>query len=171
MAALQVREIQHRIHELVGIPEAFGESLYVLQYAQGQARQGVGCRRAAGRRGGGRWHAREGQQAPCRLSSLFIPLLLSSTTLLFSLPQRYDVHNDHCSLEPGDFGGQQSCREFLERAGGPGCGPGAGGTTCGDRLATVILYLRWGGLGVRAALRHAQQRAVLWQTSQRLWAA
>lgn len=32
----QVREVQHRIHELLGIPEAFGESLYVLQYAQGQ---------------------------------------------------------------------------------------------------------------------------------------
>ena len=37
----QVREVQHRIHELVGIPEQFGESLYVLQYAQGQVgRQG-----------------------------------------------------------------------------------------------------------------------------------
>lgn len=31
-----MREVQHRIHELLGIPEAFGESLYVLQYAQGQ---------------------------------------------------------------------------------------------------------------------------------------
>ena len=41
-SSCQVREVQHRIHELVGIPERFGESLYVLQYAQGQA----------GRRGG-----------------------------------------------------------------------------------------------------------------------
>jgi hypothetical protein len=30
-----VREIQHRIHDLVGIPEAFGESIYVLQYSSG----------------------------------------------------------------------------------------------------------------------------------------
>lgn len=33
---LQVRAIQHSIHALVGIPEAFGESLYVLQYDHGQ---------------------------------------------------------------------------------------------------------------------------------------
>jgi hypothetical protein len=32
---LQVKAIQHRVHDLVGIPEAFGESFYVLQYAQG----------------------------------------------------------------------------------------------------------------------------------------
>lgn len=56
--------------------------------------------------------------------------------------QKYDVHNDHCAQGPGDYAGQASCREFLERAGGPGCGPGHGGVTCGDRLATVILYLR-----------------------------
>jgi hypothetical protein len=31
-----VREVQHRIHDLIGIPEAFGESLYVLQYSHGQ---------------------------------------------------------------------------------------------------------------------------------------
>jgi hypothetical protein len=37
----------------------------------------------------------------------------------------------------------QSCTEFLQRAGGPKCGAGAGGVTCGDRLATFILYLRW----------------------------
>jgi prolyl 4-hydroxylase len=32
----RVRLIQHRIHQLVGIPEEFGESLYVLRYAIGQ---------------------------------------------------------------------------------------------------------------------------------------
>ena len=33
-------------------------------------------------------------------------------------------------------------REFLQRARGPACGPGGGGVTCGDRLATAIMYLR-----------------------------
>lgn len=35
----QVLEIQNRIHRLVGIPEAFGESIYVLQYSDGAAAQ------------------------------------------------------------------------------------------------------------------------------------
>lgn len=30
----------------------------------------------------------------------------------------------------------------MARAGGPNCGLGAGGVTCGDRLATLIIYLR-----------------------------
>ena len=38
----------------------------------------------------------------------------------------------------------QSCQDFLRRGGGPKCGPGGGGVTCGDRLATFILYLRCG---------------------------
>ncbi len=29
--------------------------------------------------------------------------------------------------------------DFLKRAGGPACGPGKGGPTCGDRVATFIL--------------------------------
>lgn len=37
---------------------------------------------------------------------------------------------------------EQSCIKFLKRAGGPGCGPGAGGVTCGDRVATLIMYLK-----------------------------
>lgn len=35
-----------------------------------------------------------------------------------------------------------SCRDFMVRAGGPGCGPGAGGITCGDRLASLLIYLK-----------------------------
>ena len=58
----QVREVQHRIHELVGIPEQFGESLYVLQYAQGQVR----------RRGG---KVEPGSLAPaCRAQLLMSPV-------------------------------------------------------------------------------------------------
>lgn len=38
-----------------------------------------------------------------------------------------------------------ACLRFLQRAGGPDCGPGAGGPTCGDRLATFIMYLRYAG--------------------------
>lgn len=29
--SLQVLEVQHRIHDLLGIPEPFGESIYVLR--------------------------------------------------------------------------------------------------------------------------------------------
>lgn len=82
--------IQNRIAQVTGIPEDFGEAIYVLRYATGQ---------------------------------------------------KYEAHTDHChhfsseTLTP-------ACRSFLARAGGPGCGPGAGGVTCGDRLATFILYLK-----------------------------
>ncbi|EFN54375.1 hypothetical protein CHLNCDRAFT_135671 [Chlorella variabilis] len=86
----KVLEIQNRIHRLVGIPEAFGESIYVLQYSDGQ---------------------------------------------------KYDPHTDHCASSPA-AASTQSCQDFLRRGGGPKCGPGGGGVTCGDRLATFILYLR-----------------------------
>lgn len=35
-----------------------------------------------------------------------------------------------------------ACRDFLKRARGPECGPGHGGETCGDRMATFILVLK-----------------------------
>lgn len=34
---------------------------------------------------------------------------------------------------------EPACLDFLKRAGGPECGPGKGGPTCGDRVATFIL--------------------------------
>ncbi|PSC68393.1 putative prolyl 4-hydroxylase 10 isoform A [Micractinium conductrix] len=99
----KIVEIQQRISRLVGIPEAFGESIYVLRYELGQ---------------------------------------------------EYLMHNDHCSEIPGEPP-SQSCREFLQRAGGPGCGPGAGGVTCGDRLLTMIMYLRSPKRGGATAFPHA----------------
>lgn len=39
----------------------------------------------------------------------------------------------------GDNVAEPACLDFLKRAGGPECGPGKGGPTCGDRVATFIL--------------------------------
>ena len=50
-------------------------------------------------------------------------------------------HNDNCASTHGVVL-SDACQNFLKRAGGPGCGPGAGGVTCGDRLATFIVSLR-----------------------------
>lgn len=89
-----VYQIQHRIAQVTGIPEAFGESLYVLRYQQGQ---------------------------------------------------KYEIHTDHCRqrvLSGKEEELPESCRTFLRRAGGPGCGLDGGGQTCGDRLATFIIYLK-----------------------------
>lgn len=57
--------------------------------------------------------------------------------------QQYDAHNDNCmdDLRHGRTA-TPSCVDFLKRAGGPQCGPGAGGVTCGDRMATFILQLK-----------------------------
>lgn len=87
-----VYQIQDRIAQVTGIPEAFGESLYVLRYEQGQ---------------------------------------------------RYEMHTDHCRANSGkEEALPKSCRTFLKRSGGPGCGLDGGGQTCGDRLATFIIYLK-----------------------------
>lgn len=57
--------------------------------------------------------------------------------------QKYSAHNDHCedSNEDGIVA-DDACRSFLQRAGGPECGLGKGGATCGDRVATFIMYLK-----------------------------
>lgn len=36
----------------------------------------------------------------------------------------------------------KACVDFLKRSGGPECGAGKGGPTCGDRVATFIIYLK-----------------------------
>ncbi len=89
-----VYKIQNRIAQVTGIPEAFGESLYVLRYEKGQ---------------------------------------------------KYEMHTDHCRSNTGENEKEiltPSCKEFLKRAGGPQCGLEGGGQTCGDRLATFIIYLK-----------------------------
>lgn len=54
--------------------------------------------------------------------------------------QEYQPHNDNCKFERGREV-TKSCQDFLKRAGGPECGPGHGGVSCGDRIATVIIVL------------------------------
>lgn len=54
-----------------------------------------------------------------------------------------------------------ACNEFLQRAGGPECGPGKGGPSCGDRVATFILYLKSplkGGRTVFPIAKHTNDR-------------
>jgi prolyl 4-hydroxylase len=70
--------------------------------------------------------------------------------LNYKLGQRYDAHNDNCMDEGKGGTADATCRQFLERAGGPACSRGApgaapqagGGPTCGDRVATVITFLK-----------------------------
>lgn len=40
-----------------------------------------------------------------------------------------------------DLKPDEGCLGFLKRAGGPACGPGGGGDSCGDRIATMIMHL------------------------------
>lgn len=99
--------IQDRIAKLTGIPEEFGESIYILRYAKGE---------------------------------------------------RYEAHTDHCHHASNETP-TPACVSFLERAGGPTCGLGGGGVTCGDRLATIILYLHAperGGATVFPMAKHYQ---------------
>lgn len=74
--------------------------------------------------------------------------------LRYELKQKYDPHNDNC----GHVGApvKESCVKFLKRAGGPKCGEEAGGATCGDRLATFIMYLRSPMKGGETVFPHAR---------------
>lgn len=130
-AALQVRDVQRRIHQLVGIPEAFGESLYVLQYQAGQKYDA---------------HTDHCASVRCRSSCTGVcgsadPCLTSSPCRL-PCPALYHLPTPPAVPQSPDAAAAQSCQDFLKRAGGPRCGPGGGGVTCGDRLATFIMYLR-----------------------------
>lgn len=65
--------------------------------------------------------------------------------LNYKLGEKYDSHHDNC-VEQRMMGAageavDEACMGFLRRAGGPDCGPGAGGDSCGDRIATFILHL------------------------------
>eukprot|EP01026_Neomeris_dumetosa_P027094 TRINITY_DN2204_c1_g1_i1.p1 TRINITY_DN2204_c1_g1~~TRINITY_DN2204_c1_g1_i1.p1 ORF type:complete len:520 (-),score=53.58 TRINITY_DN2204_c1_g1_i1:917-2380(-) len=59
--------------------------------------------------------------------------------LRYQQDQKYDPHMDYCA-RAGQVA-RDECQKFLMRAGGPQCGEGHGGATCGDRLLTAIIYL------------------------------
>ena len=59
--------------------------------------------------------------------------------LEYQKTQKYAAHNDHC-MDSGDTP-DAGCKKMLRQGGGPECGYGKGGPTCGDRIATFIMYL------------------------------
>ncbi|KAL4854991.1 Prolyl 4-hydroxylase 2 [Chlorella vulgaris] len=99
-----VDAITERLHRTIGVPQAFGEGLYVLNY---------------------------------------------------QVDQKYEAHNDHCMDALDNKVAEPACLDFLKRAGGPECGPGKGGPTCGDRVATFILYLKSPTRGGKTAFPEA----------------
>ena len=52
-----------------------------------------------------------------------------------------------------------ACMGFLKRAGGPDCGAGGGGDSCGDRIATLILHLASPSRGGRTTFPNAETPA------------
>ncbi|CAD7695138.1 unnamed protein product [Ostreobium quekettii] len=60
--------------------------------------------------------------------------------LRYQESQKYVPHYDNCGKQGEAL--SERCWRFVSRAGGPQCGEGFGGATCGDRLATFIMYLR-----------------------------
>jgi len=91
-----------------------------------------------------RWHLARSIHSPeprCRCTPRRTHAGESIYVLRYATGQKYEAHTDHCHHAAGEALAP-SCRAFLARAGGPACGPGVGGVTCGDRLATLILYLQ-----------------------------
>lgn len=66
--------------------------------------------------------------------------------LRYAEGQQYKMHTDNCHNyhhhQQQQQGSREACQAFLKRGGGPGCLEDGGGATCGDRLATMILYLK-----------------------------
>lgn len=60
--------------------------------------------------------------------------------LRYERSQKYNPHTDNCARADENI--KDSCLGFLKRSGGPQCGEGFGGASCGDRIATFIMYLK-----------------------------
>ena len=82
--------------------------------------------------------------------------------LNYKIGQKYDKHNDNCIDFPNASRDlpktvDDACLKFLRRGCGPECGAAAGGDSCGDRIATVILHLLAPSKGGRTVFPYAQQ--------------
>lgn len=71
-------------------------------------------------------------------------------------------HNDNCVAVENKSDAlpttlDEACTSFLQRGCGPDCGPGAGGDSCGDRIATFILHLATPTKGGRTVFPFAKK--------------
>ena len=142
-----ISAVEDRIHRLVGVPQRFGEEIYVLNYKLSQKYDAGVAAGAAAAAGGARDAS---QRALQQLLSSSSASFLGERDLVCGLQAdglpsacRPRSHNDHCmddnKLQKVADG---PCKEFLARAGGPECGPGKGGPSCGDRVATFIMTFK-----------------------------